>query len=216
MGSYDFSTPQSMNRYAYALNNPLSYIDPSGLEECTTDDDGNVSCDDDGSDNNLYYLTADGGLVIAPCTGEPNSTCVDANGNTWTTDSNGLAKTQVTITINAIDPNSCNMSDLACQIATSFYANNIAVGPLVPNTKICNGNCHISTIRYLHGTIPDQTPSCSALNQGGVDLATGGLVYGAFGLIPSPGSPVLIFFGMVGGATGGGMQVAAGHGIGCK
>jgi RHS repeat-associated protein len=31
MGSYDFSNPQSFNRYSYALNNPSSLIDPSGL-----------------------------------------------------------------------------------------------------------------------------------------------------------------------------------------
>jgi RHS repeat-associated protein len=30
-GSYDVSNPQSMNRYAYVVNNPLANIDPSGL-----------------------------------------------------------------------------------------------------------------------------------------------------------------------------------------
>ncbi len=30
-GSYDMTNPQSMNRYAYVLNSPLSYVDPSGL-----------------------------------------------------------------------------------------------------------------------------------------------------------------------------------------
>jgi RHS repeat-associated protein len=36
-GSYDFSNPQSLNRYAYALNNPLTFTDPSGQ-----DGDGNL------------------------------------------------------------------------------------------------------------------------------------------------------------------------------
>lgn len=30
-GSYSFSNPQTLNRYAYALNNPLAFRDPSGL-----------------------------------------------------------------------------------------------------------------------------------------------------------------------------------------
>jgi RHS repeat-associated core domain len=33
-GSYDFTDPQSLNRYAYADNNPLSAVDPSGLMMC--------------------------------------------------------------------------------------------------------------------------------------------------------------------------------------
>jgi RHS repeat-associated protein len=34
LGSYDFTNPQSFNRYTYALNNPTSAIDPSGLDWC--------------------------------------------------------------------------------------------------------------------------------------------------------------------------------------
>ena len=30
-GSYDPTNPQSMNRYAYVMNNALAYTDPSGL-----------------------------------------------------------------------------------------------------------------------------------------------------------------------------------------
>jgi RHS repeat-associated protein len=29
-GSYDFSSPQSLNRYSYVMNNPLTFTDPSG------------------------------------------------------------------------------------------------------------------------------------------------------------------------------------------
>jgi RHS repeat-associated protein len=31
-GSYDFSDPQSFNRYAYVQNDPASFVDPTGLE----------------------------------------------------------------------------------------------------------------------------------------------------------------------------------------
>lgn len=33
-GSYDASDPQSMNRYAYVLNQPFNYVDPQGLAVC--------------------------------------------------------------------------------------------------------------------------------------------------------------------------------------
>jgi len=40
MGSYDFTNPQSLNRYSYVQNNPLRYADPTGLSICYVDQSG--------------------------------------------------------------------------------------------------------------------------------------------------------------------------------
>jgi RHS repeat-associated protein len=50
-GSYDVTNPQSLNRYSYALNSPLLFIDPSGLDLCAEDDGGD---DDDDYGENAF------------------------------------------------------------------------------------------------------------------------------------------------------------------
>ena len=50
-GSYHWRNPQSFNRYAYALNRPLSRTDPSGMDAlCSTEEDyATQDCGDAGS-----------------------------------------------------------------------------------------------------------------------------------------------------------------------
>jgi RHS repeat-associated protein len=91
-GSYDFTNPQSLNRYVYALNNPLSAVDPSGqnLVDCSWGCGGYSDCandpnctagDDGGGDGGggavvdsmpqTIYTTL-GSNMLAPC---PNNVC---------------------------------------------------------------------------------------------------------------------------------------------
>ena len=87
--------PQSLNRYAYAQNNPLSLVDPSGLNICYYGDPNDVSIDHDAEDwsdssagdcaqeggesldgSETITVTADGGCSAS----DPNSAdCLQLN-----------------------------------------------------------------------------------------------------------------------------------------
>jgi RHS repeat-associated protein len=119
--STDLRMPQSMNRYAYVMNNPLLYIDPTGLiwvqaagcsgETCQPewipDEDWNNMSEDDRKPyevvQNLTYNSVTGNQVILDPRG-PNSD----NPNGWTyggpnTDSGAVPLAGTAIVVSQLD-----------------------------------------------------------------------------------------------------------------
>lgn len=66
--SGDQSNPQSLNRFSYVTNNPITFVDPFGMDEC--DDDTSAECDDDGGAGG-----GSGGGVSSGPTGNPMTDC---------------------------------------------------------------------------------------------------------------------------------------------
>jgi RHS repeat-associated protein len=112
LAAADPSNPQTWNRYAYALNNPLSYIDPSGLE-CVWDD-GSFDSADDPDTGSAGGCGSAGGTYVEPdlfenamlTNGQWNSNFGDWSGSAnanlaqnWVVSSGG-------VNADAIDPNS--------------------------------------------------------------------------------------------------------------
>ncbi len=85
-GSYNAGNPQSFNRYVYAMNNPLSYRDPSGLDDGScedgTDDCGDPDNPDGGGGGGGGGDSSSGGIPN-PTSYPPGSIIQDPNGTLW-------------------------------------------------------------------------------------------------------------------------------------
>jgi RHS repeat-associated protein len=116
-GAADPSNPQSWNRYAYALNNPLRYKDPSGL----------ILCD---------YGPSDNGGEDFEDADDPNE-CT-SNGGTLPTD-------RTTVTVNGDSPGDVdtieNGQQIYPQIVQSYAANNGLTVSAAPPTPWYKNPC---------------------------------------------------------------------------
>ena len=111
---------------------------------------------------------------------------------------------------------SCNMENAGCQLEWRWFLESLHLqrkNPnLVPGTE-CSKGCHPEP-PPLPG--PATELSCEQMNLIGGDVTTTGATTALLGLLPSPGSPVLLTFGSIYTAYGAALQSAAGHHFGCK
>ncbi len=94
MNAVDLTNPQSWNRYAYVLNNPLMYIDPEGMD-CAYLNDAGDGLDQNGLDHNSSEKEcADNGGQWLNGTIQDGSVSANADtGQVWGTNSDGFIVT---------------------------------------------------------------------------------------------------------------------------
>jgi hypothetical protein len=116
LGAADPTNPQSWNRYAYALNNPLRYTDPSGLY-CFYGGDGDTPQND--GDSSDFNFDEHGDQGRADCAQE---------GGQWFEDD-----TQVTVNGNSDGSQTGDFWENGAYLGTETIAANNST-----NQKICN------------------------------------------------------------------------------
>jgi hypothetical protein len=210
MGSYDLTNPQSMNRYAYALNNPVSFTDPKG-QECVWDD-GSFDSADDPDTGDAGGCSQAGGTFVPPDIFE-NSVDIGGKWNSnygdWSSNPNlNLANSWTNPSVTA---NSGPFTDLDATIETGFvidavgltygaapnngnYVSVLSPKPTVKQ-KILNFVCKNSPQNRVIASM--EFGFANGAIRGGIAGATGGVFFEGVGAVPGA-----ILGGFVGGIAG--------------
>jgi RHS repeat-associated protein len=172
-GSYDPGNPQSFNRYSYVLNNPLSYVDPSGLY-CMWDDG---TADEEAQDGGDDYATCmrDGGTWM-----DTTSVTVDGGdpSNPGITIENGEQIYPITISA----PSKGLLHSLVCGVFSGLVN---AADPQNLNSTIgvgIGGNAGVGFILGVAASAGVQVVADSSGNLGVAINVGGNPGYGVFGV----------------------------------
>jgi len=117
-GSYDFTNPQSFNRYAYGSNNPLASVDPLGLDVDDGGDDGGDP-GDGGEGWGGGYGGFGGDYTYGANPYPPGTILQDQYGNVYIVNPDGSITPFVgtTIFVDSDGGSTCDMSTSICQVA---------------------------------------------------------------------------------------------------
>jgi len=123
LAAVDPSNPQSWNRYAYVMNDPLDWVDPSGLDPCPNDNSwGAQLCKQAQAFRSTTFYNTWNPFSLVFTTGCSESGCATT-----------------------IDPNAFNLllGRLGGRPQSRCFA---GVGPLQPGQSRCNGPCANKTL----------------------------------------------------------------------
>lgn len=158
MASADVANPQTWNRYAYALSNPLKYFDPDGLKEISVED-----CQKDKDCtvipvNAIYDKSANRGAGL----NDKQRQRFEKNLLATAKSDLGNAKIALDVkytpgeinrerkTITGLDPNSLNI--IATDIVPSAFTGDVAASGALRGTSFIGQGSYIELISMMNAT----------------------------------------------------------------